>query len=341
MIKLNTFFKAACIAVVIAVASPAHGQDLAKQANAFLNSLTGELKSKAQFAFGDAERFNWNFVPLERKGPTFRDFNEKQKAAALALLRASLSDQGFQKATNIMAMDDILKAIENRPDADHYRDPLNYHFCIFGEPSSVKEWGWRFEGHHISMNFSSTKGAIISGTPFFFGSNPGIVSSGEKKGYQILKEEMDLGYSLVKSLDEKQLKVALISEKAPSEIITGNKRKASLLEPHGVHFSELTADQRRTFLQLLDVYINNYPSKFSAKFLDKIKKAGIDNLHFAWAGSTERGSGHYYRIQGPVLLIEYDDTQNNANHIHTVVRDLTSDFGEDVLAEHYQQEHHN
>lgn len=341
MLKLNVLFKTAFIALALTASIPALGQDLAKQANAFLNSLSDDLRPKAQFAFGDAERFNWNFVPLERKGPTFHDFNEKQKAAALALLRASLSDQGYQKAASIMAMEDILKAIEKRPETDHFRDPLNYHFCIFGEPSSIKEWGWRFEGHHISMSFSSTKGAIISGTPFFFGSNPGIVTSGEKKGYQILKEEMDLGYSLVKSFDENQLKTALISEKAPSEIITGNKRKASLLEPHGIHFSEMTAAQRRTFLQLLDVYINNYSSKFSAKFLDKIKKAGIDNLHFAWAGSTERGNPHYYRIQGPVLLIEYDDTQNNANHIHTAVRDLTNDFGEDVLREHYDQEHHN
>jgi hypothetical protein len=341
MIRLNVLLKTACIALALTASLSAQSQDLAKQANAFLNSLSDDLRPKAQFTLSDAERFNWNFVPLERKGPTFRDFDEKQKAAAIALLRASLSDQGYQKASSIMAMEDVLKAIENRPAADHYRDPLNYHFCIFGEPSSVKEWGWRFEGHHISMNFSSTKGALISGTPFFFGSNPGIVTSGEKKGYQILKEEMDLGYTLIKSLDEKQLKVALISEKAPSEIITGNKRKASLLEPHGIHFSELTAAQRRTFLQLLDVYINNYSSKFSAKFLDKIKKAGIDNLHFAWAGSTERGNAHYYRIQGPVLLIEYDDTQNNANHIHTAVRDLTNDFGEDVLREHYEQEHHN
>ena len=340
MLKLKILFKAIGITFAVAVAVPVNGQDLAEKANVFLNTLSGELRSKAQFAFGDVERFNWNFVPIERKGPSFRDFNEKQRSAAITLLRASLSEQGYQKTTGIMELEDVLKVIENRGPADHYRDPLNYHISIFGEPSSIKEWGWRFEGHHISLNFSSTKGAVVSATPSFFGSNPGTVASGEKKGRQILKKEMELGFLLVNSLDEKQLKKALIADKAPPEIITGKSRKVSLLNPHGIDFSELKEDQKKIFLQLLDVYIKNYSSKFSEKFLGKIKKSGIDNLHFAWAGSLQPGNGHYYRIQGPVLLIEYDNIQNNANHVHTVVRDLTNDFGEDVLGEHYQQEHH-
>lgn len=341
MIKLKVLFKAICIVFAVVVAIPVNGQDLAKKANAFLNTLSGELRSKAQFAFGDAERFKWNFVPIERKGPSFRDFNEKQRNAAIALLRVSLSEQGYQKATGIIELEDVLKIIENRSPADHYRDVLNYHILIFGEPSSIKEWGWRFEGHHVSLNFSSTKGTVVSSTPSFFGSNPGIVTIGEKKGKQILKKEMELGFLLVNSLDEKQLKDALIADKAPSEIITGNSRKASFLKPGGIDFSKLNEDQKKIFLQLLDVYIKNYASKFSEKFLEKIKKAGIDNLQFAWAGSLQPGNGHYYRIQGPVLLIEYDNTQNNANHVHTVVRDLTNDFGEDVLNEHYQQELHH
>lgn len=341
MIKLPHLLKAVSISFALLTAIPVNGQDLAELADGFLNTLSADLRSKAQFTFNDAERFNWNFVPIARKGPSFRDFDEKQKSAAISLLRASLSEQGYKKIRGIMELEEILKVIENRGTADNYRDPLNYHFSIFGKPSSREEWGWRFEGHHISLNFSSTKGVLISSTPFFLGSNPAIVKSGEQKGLQILKKEEELGFLLLNSLDDKQLKKAHFSEKAPSEIITSNSRKASLLNPTGVEFRDLKADQKKIFLNLLDVYIKNYTSEFSKKLLQNLKKGGMDNLHFAWAGSLKTGSGHYYRIQGNGLLIEYDNTQSNSNHIHTVVRDLTNDFGDDVLKGHYQDHEHH
>ena len=342
MVKLKLVFKSMLFTCALVAVIPANGQDLAKKANTFLNTLSAELRTQAQFTFGDAERFNWNFVPIARKGPSFRDFDEEQKNAAISLLRASLSDQGYQKVQGIIELETVLKAIENRTPADNYRDPLNYHISIFGEPSSSKEWGWRFEGHHISLNFSSLQGVLVSSTPSFLGSNPGIVNSGDKKGTEILKKEMELGFLLLNSLDEEQLKKTRFAETAPPEIITGNSRKASLLKPLGIEFRELNAGQKKIFVQLLDVYIKNYASKFSEKLLANIKKTGLDDLHFAWAGSLKPGSGHYYRIQGKALLIEYDNTQNNANHVHTVVRDLSNDFGEDVLKGHYQkQDHHH
>ena len=342
MVKLKLVFKSMLFTCALVAVIPAKGQDLAKKANTFLNTLSAELRTQAQFTFGDAERFNWNFVPIARKGPSFRDFDEEQKNAAISLLRASLSDQGYQKVQGIIELETVLKALEKRTPADNYRDPLNYHISIFGEPSSSKEWGWRFEGHHISLNFSSLQGVLVSSTPSFLGSNPGIVNSGDKKGTEILKKEMELGFLLLNSLDEEQLKKTRFAETAPPEIITGNSRKASLLKPLGIEFRELNAGQKKIFVQLLDVYIKNYASKFSEKLLANIKKTGLDDLHFAWAGSLKPGSGHYYRIQGKALLIEYDNTQNNANHVHTVVRDLSNDFGEDVLKGHYQkQDHHH
>lgn len=342
MIKLKLVFKAMIVICASFAVIPATGQDLAKKANTFLNTLSTELKTQAQFDFGDAERFNWNFVPIARKGPSFREFNVEQKNAAISLLRASLSDQGYEKASGIIELETVLKALEKRTPEDNYRDPLNYHISIFGEPSSSKGWGWRFEGHHISLNFSSLRGVLVSSTPSFFGSNPGIVTSGDKKGTQVLKNEMELGFLLLNSLNEGQLKKVRFAEKAPSDIITGNSRKASLLSPSGIEFRELNAVQKKIFLQLLDVYIRNYASEFSEKFLSSIKKSGLDDLHFAWAGSLKPGSGHYYRIQGKALLIEYDNTQNNSNHVHTVVRDLLNDFGDDVLKGHYQkQDHHH
>lgn len=341
MIKLKIFFKAMMILFAVVLTVPANGQDLAKKANAFLNTLSTDLRSQAQFSFTEAERFNWNFVPIKRNGPSFRDFNEKQKGAAISLLRASLSDQGYQKARGIIELEEVLKIIEGRAIADNYRDPLNYHISIFGKPSSKVEWGWRFEGHHISLNFSSTKGVLVSSTPSFFGSNPGIVNTGNRKGLQILKKETELGFLLVNSFDAKQLETARFADKAPAEIITGNSRKASFINPPGIEFRNLKEAQKKIFMQLLDVYIRNYTSEFSDKLLTKIKTTGIDDLHFAWAGSLQPGSGHYYRIQGKTLLVEYDNVQNNANHVHTVVRDLTNDFGEDVLKEHYQKHDHH
>jgi len=315
-------------------------QDLSSKANEFLATLSPELKEKTLFTLlKDEERFNLNFVPKERKGPTFHDFNEQQKKAALALLRASLSSQGYQKTIDIMELEKVLILVEKQAPDSHYRDPLNYHFCIFGTPTPDKPWGWRFEGHHISINFASTEGKIISSTPSFFGSNPGIVKIEEQKGKQALKLESELALTLVNALSQEQLKVARFSEETPNEIFTGTLRKVSNIEPRGISFKTLSKDQQKIFLQLLDVFVKNYELGFSKTLMDKITKAGMDNLSFAWAGGLQYGLPHYYRIQGPMLLIEYDNIQSNANHVHTVVRDLTNDYAEDILREHYLKEH--
>ncbi len=318
-------------------------QDLSEKANIFLKTLTSNLKSQALFSLTDAERVNMNFVPTARKGPTFHDFNEEQKQAALDLLKASLSQEGFRKSEGIIELEKVLIIVENNrlkmSDGSPMRDPLNYHFCIFGDPSPTNVWGWRFEGHHISLNFTSTKGAISSSTPSFFGSNPGVVNIEEQRGKEVLKAETELGFKLVNSLTEDQLKVARFSDTAPREIITGTKTKVEGLEPKGISYTALTENQQETLIELLNIYIDNYELGFSKTLRDKINKAGIENLHFAWAGGLKRGIGHYYRIQGPMLLIEYDNIQNNANHVHTVVRDLTNDFAEDILRAHYQRDH--
>jgi len=305
----------------------------------FLGTLTPELKSRAQFALDDAERFNWNFVPIERKGLTFYDFSNQQRDAAMAMLQSSLSEQGYQKATAIVNLENILRVVEKRGTNDRYRDPMNYHFWVFGTPDTKKPWAWRFEGHHVSLNFSLLNGEIVSSTPSFFGSNPGIVKEGNSKGMEVLKQETALGFELVNSLTQSQRSTALISETAFPEIITGNNRKAVPLTPDGIAYKQLNKEQQALLLKLLDVYVKNYAFGFSKKLMEKITKAGIDNLHFGWAGSLQPGVGHYYRIQGPMLLIEYDNVQNNANHVHTTVRDLNDDFAEDILREHYAKEH--
>lgn len=338
-----TFKSIIPIAISLLVVCNVEGQTLAQHANDFLNSLSTELKAKTHFELSDSERYNMNYVPISRKGPTFNDFTEKQSGYALELLKASLGKEGYRKASEIMELDKVLIKIENNkmkmPDGSPMRDPLNYHFCIFGEPTSNGFWGWRFEGHHISLNFSSINNKVVSSTPSFFGTNPAIVNIEGFDRKQVLKLETELGFSLVNSLTSAQLPIARFSDTAPSEIITGNRAKVENLEPKGISFKELTTEQKKIFMNLLDVYLSNYQLGFSKTLRAKIDKAGINNLSFAWAGSLAPGKGHYYRIQGPMLLIEYDNTQNNANHVHTVVRDLTNDFAEDILKEHYQNEH--
>jgi hypothetical protein len=313
--------------------------DLSGKANAFLSLLDNKQREKAVFEYDNGERVNWNFVPIARRGIAFADMNAEQKTAALALLKTTLSDQGYRKATGIFSLESILREVEQRPADDNYRDPKKYFVSVFGKPSADGLWGWRLEGHHMSVNISSENGKIVAATPSFFGSNPAVVPKGEERGKQVLKDETELGFKLINSLSKKQLEVARFSEQALPEIVSGNQRKASLLEPRGIPFKDLDAQQQKDFLKLLDVFVLNYEFDFSGRLMAKIRKAGMDNLTFAWAGALQQGSGHYYRIQGPMLLIEYDNTQTNANHVHTSVRDLTNDFADDILREHYERDH--
>lgn len=318
-------------------------QDLNAKAKEFLNMLDPKLRARALFTLNDSERFNFNYIPIVRKGPSFTDFDESQKRAALDLLRASLSMEGYRKTSEIMELENILIVLENNrlkmSDGTPMRDALNYHFCIFGEPITGNFWGWRFEGHHISLNFMASEGKIVSSTPSFLGSNPAVVPTGKHKGKEVLKLETQLGFALINSFSQDQLAQARYSERAPREIITRNNRKAKNLEPKGIAYTALSKDQKAAFIKLLNVYLDNYETEFSESLRSKIENAGLDKLSFAWAGGLQPGTGHYYRIQGPVLLVEYDNTQNNANHVHTVVRDLTNDFGEDLLQEHYKRDH--
>lgn len=314
-------------------------QGLEIPAGKFLSSLNAKLRQKAQYPFEDDERFNWHYIPRSRKGISFHDMDAMQRQAAMELLKASLSEQGYKKASDIIELEDILRQVEGLGANDDYRDRLNYYFTFFGTPSKDKPWGWRLEGHHVSLNFASSRGTMESSTPSFFGTNPAIVPNGKDKGKQILKLETTLGFALANSLNTDQKKTAIISEHAPSDILSRNDRKAKELEPKGLAYTSMDEAQKKVFMQLLDAYVKNYVFGFSSKLMEKIKKAGIENLHFAWAGSLKPGVGHYYRIQGPMLLIEYDNTQNNANHVHTVVRDLTNDFAEDILKEHYRKDH--
>jgi hypothetical protein len=235
-----------------------------------------------------------------------------------------------------MSLDQVLKEMENGKGPE--RDPEKYYVSIFGEPTDHGTWGYRFEGHHISVNFTVVNGKIAS-SPNFFGANPAEVRQGSRAGLRALAREEDLGREFVKSLDDAQRATAIVDKTAPKDIITFDSRKAALSgQPNGLPFSRLNAKQKQILADLVSEYANNLAPEIAAFRLDQFRKSEA-NLFFAWAGGIERGQPHYYRIQTPIFLIEYDDTQNDANHIHSVWRDYEGDFGLDLLAQHYQSSH--
>jgi hypothetical protein len=315
--------------------SPA--KDMADTANNFLAALTPEQKTKATYEFQHDERFDWHFIPKPRKGLPFKEMTPPQRLLGQALLNSALSQHGFTEATTIMSLEQILYEVENKSPT---RDADLYFITIFGTPGT-SPWGWRVEGHHLSLNFAVEGDHVASVTPSFFGANPAQILSGPRKGLRVLGGEEDIARKLVTSLTPDQRKVAIITNVAPRDIITGANRKADALEPMGIDAASLTKPQQEQLLTLLRQYVFRYRSEIADSELKAIQEAGEAKLHFAWAGSIEPGQGHYYRIQGPTFLMEYDDTQDNANHIHTVWRDLRNDFGEDVLRKHYEETPHS
>lgn len=327
--------------IVLLVRLTGFGQESVSTARSFISLLSEAQKTESIFPFDVEERYNFHFVPMKRRGITFNEMNPEQHKLALELLRSCLGTEAFQKTREIMELEIVLKELEKRKAEDNYRDPGNYHFSIFGNPSSTSIWGWRFEGHHISFNFSFNKKTLVSGTPGFMGSNPAIVLIGPMAGKQVLKQESDKGFAVINSFNAAQLKKAIIDTVAFKDILTFDKRKALLGNPEGIRYSELTKVQQSLLLQLISVYVHRYRNDFAEKMMQDIKKQGLDNIWFAWAGHTKPviGNGSYYRVQGPTIVIEYDNTQNNANHVHSVVRDLKNDFGGDLLLDHYKKGH--
>ncbi len=302
-------------------------------ATTFLGMLSVDQKAKAQKPFDDDYRTKWQYVPANREGINLGQMDSSQAEAALALLKSSLSDAGWKRTETIKGLEDVLKEMEN---GNQGRDKRLYTFTFFGEPSADGKWAWRYEGHHVSLNFTYNHGALVSSTPQFFGSNPAEVRSGPMKGTRALPMEQDLGFALLDSLSPDQLKKAVIADVAPGDVVTSSARKAGIQKDTGLKYSEMTKAQQDDVQKLLHVYTDaQVPSESKRRW----GRVDLDSVVFAWMGSTKPGKGHYYRLQGSKFLVEYDNTQNDANHIHSVWRDFDGDFGQDVLAEHYAKFH--
>jgi hypothetical protein len=336
------FYPRFLVTLCLALAAPClRGHPVATEmvaaAKEFLAALPPELRQKATYPLTDAERENWNFVPIARQGAPLKLMTANQQALALAFLRTGLSAEGMKHTHATMAMELVLKELEN--DSGVRRDPTMYLVTVFGEPSAAQAWGWRFEGHHLSFNFTVVGGKHVFFAPSFIGANPAEVRRGPRKGERVLGAEEDLGIALVNSLDAAQRKIAIFSADPIKEIVTTNKKRVQPLAPAGLAAAEMTFAQKEKLAALVKVYLGRWRPELADETWGEIVAAGFDRVTFGWAGGLDRTKQTYYRIQGPTFLIEFDNFQGNGNHIHTTFREFKGDFGHDLLAEHYAKEH--
>jgi hypothetical protein len=311
------------------------GVSIATAAEKFVGSLTAQQKAKATFAFDSKERTNWHFVPLQdkerratRKGLPLQDMTAEQKKAALELVAAGTSERGDQSVLSIMSLEAVLHDLEKG--GAMVRNPEWYFFTVFGTPSKTGKWGWRVEGHHLSLNFTLDGGRVVSATPAFFGANPATIKSGAKKGKRTLPQAEDLARDLFLALDEEQQKVAHRKQQFPEP--KAQSVEAGVGEPQGLAAAKMNPKQRMILQDLVRAYANRMRPDIAEEQLKQVRAGGTDKIHFSYAGGTKPGQPHSYRVQGTNFVIEFLNTQadgagNPANHIHSVWRNLGGDFG--------------
>lgn len=331
--------------LLLAAESSVAEESMTLAASNFLAALTAAERDQASFAFDTDERESWHFIPNEmfpRSGISLKDLNAQQRDLAHMLLSTGLSQAGYLTATAIIQLERVLNELE--AGGRFARDHDDYLISIFDTPQTDGTWAWRFEGHHLSLHFTVVAGELTVSTPSFFGSNPAEVRTGaqtpEQEGQRVLAAREDTGRALVRSLDSSQRDKAITDDTAPRDIITGNQYPIDPFEPIGINFEEMNSSQQSLLRDLITAYTSSMSGEIAALRWGKIREDGLESINFSWAGSIEFGQPHYYRVQGASFLIEYDNTQNNANHIHSTWRDFEGDFGRDVLREHYDSVSH-
>lgn len=328
-------------ATTLAIVSPssmAHlPSGMTAAANAFLGSLPAGQRDSATFSLESPDRIKWHYLPAEmfpRGGVVLRDLGPEQRAHARRLLESGLSQRGLLAADAIMELENVVR--ELGLGQRFARDPSEYYVSVFGTPDAHGTWGWRFEGHHLSLHFTIVAGHITVSTPTFMGTNPAELREGPRKGQRPLGPQEDHARALIQSLSEQQRGIAVLADTAPAEIITANNYPVGPLTPAGIAATALASHQQEMLKTLIESYASLMATEIAAARLARVYDSGFEDVAFAWMGSMESGQPHYYRVQGPTFLIEYDNTQNNANHVHAVWRDFHGDFGDDLLREHYR-----
>jgi hypothetical protein len=365
------------LAAGVVVSAQRSGSAMVTAANAFLASLTPEQRALVEFPLDSDERTRWNFIPDEafpRNGIQMKALTPAQRRLAHDLLKTGLSPRGYTTYNGIMELEAVLKVVEEAeraarrgspapgaapaptaaggaragggrggpagPGAQGFnRDPLHHHLSIFGTPGPDTVWGWRLEGHHVSLHFTVVRGRLVRAAPTFAGTNPAEVKDGKQKGLRVLGEQEDAARAFLKSLAPDQQKAAIVNASAPNDIVTGNRVKIDPLAPAGIQSKALDPEHRLQLMNVVKSFSGLMNDEIAAERVGRIYSAGVDNVWFAWAGGTERGEKHYFRIQGPTFLIEFDNTQNDGNHVHSVWRDFNGDFGADILREHLATAH--
>lgn len=301
------------------------GSRMATAADRLLATLSSEQAAKARYAYDAPERLDWHFIPRPRKGLPIKELRSEQRALAFGLIESGLAGSGYLKATTIMSLEAVLKEMEQGRGPT--RDPELYYLTIFGNPSDRGKWGWRVEGHHLSLNFTIEDGKITAATPAFFGSNPAEVRQGPRMGLRALADREDRALRLLQALDDNQKKTAVISPEAPAEIRGANKPQPPTAAAEGIAYADLNNDQRSMLRALFESYAQDMPDEVSRAWLGEVRRAGFEAIRFAWSGPGDRSQKHAYRVQGPTFLIEFNNTQNGANHIHSIWRNMLGDFG--------------
>lgn len=326
--------------VLIVGVGSAHGADGVTPSAAALELMAAtapEARRDLEQPFTDAARSDWHYTPRRRSGVAWRDMNAAQRAATTKLLRTALSEPGLDKVRAIMALEIALRQMETFGSS---RDPENYAVAIFGTPSAQGSWGWRIEGHHLSLHFTLRGDQHLATLPQFMGSNPALVprdfEGGPRKGARVLGKLEDQARQILDGLDVKQRAAAVIDERPYGDIVTRNAAKLSPLAPSGIAFAQLPHRQQSLIVELIGAFADHLRPELAEARLARVRQGGLDSIRFAWAGSTVPGKPHYFRIQGRSFLIEYDNS--GGNHVHSVWRDFEGDWGRDALGDHYAKD---
>ena len=300
-----------------------------------LAGLDSDQRRRLSLPLDDRWRREWHYIPRRRPGLSLKEMTTDQRPQLWKVLETLLSRQGMVKTRGVVELERILGELSGRLD---YRDPDNYALVLFGEPAEDRPWGWRFEGHHLSLSATLTPGRDPVVTPAFLGANPATVPQQHRQGgLRVLPAEADLAFELINGMAPAQQRLTLIGTDSLGDIVSGPGRELRLREPQGIALAELNDALREQAVRLLGAYVDNLGRDIAAEAWGKLRTAGLESLRFAWAGSLQPGRPHYYRLHGPTLLIEYDNTQSRANHVHSVWHDLEATRGGDPLQAHYRR----
>ncbi|MEO8471594.1 MAG: DUF3500 domain-containing protein [Chryseolinea sp.] len=352
-----------CIATLLSFCLPinSNAQDfspIVKSANSFLKSLSADQIKKTQYDFNDSLRFKWTNLPVgmvPRPGIQYGELSDNSRIAFQEMLATFLTSQGYLKVSGIMMLDDILNVLyqmafdKGQMSAEQLNNIKNlqwkyenYFVSMWGQPGENDPWGFSFGGHHLALNLTM-RGKKISFTPLFIGTDPSQVMTSKYAGWRVLSKEEDYGFALLNFLSTKQKEKAVLSQETPKDIITNPNSSQRITSFYGIPAKDFTPDQMAVFKMLIQEYLHNFEHSVAHGLFDKIEKTGYDKIYFAWIGGKERHTPHYYIVNGPDFLIEYDNVgfQNDGNHIHAILRQKDNDFGADMLKDHYLNSDHH